>query len=73
MVAVLMPRFLQVRVGAQEWPSRHVGDIADRVFRAVGDVEDDAQPVHPPHNVGTEVGQAAMHRRRGLDIASLVH
>ena len=43
-----------------------------RRLRAVRHVHDDAEPVHPPHRLGAERGQAAMHRRGGLDVAGLV-
>ena len=45
----------------------------DRVLGAMGDVEDDAQLVHPPHHIGAERRQAAVDGGRGLDVAGFVH
>ena len=72
-VAVLVPRLFQVGVGAEKRPRRNACDAFNGVLRAMGDVHDNTQRVHPPHHVRPESGQAAMHRRRGLDIAGFVH
>ena len=40
--------------------------------RAVRDVDDDAELVAAAYDLGAEVGQAVVHRRRGLDVAQLV-
>ncbi len=35
-------------------------------------VNDDAEPVHPPHGLGPEWGETAVDGRRGLDVAEFV-
>src|ERR1700709_1012011 len=73
MITILVARFLQIRVRANKWPGRRVGDALHRVLRTMGDIEDNAQLVHPPHNERTESRHVAMCWPRGLDGALLVY
>ena len=37
------------------------------------DIDDDPQPVAAANDLGPDIGQAAMHRRLGLNVAQFVH
>ena len=60
-------------VGQHQRLGRHGRRPLDQIIGAVGDIDDDAALVAALDHGRAEIGEAAMNRRLGLDIAQLVH